>query len=92
MKTIILMITLLASFSIFAEAKKKEEKTLEIKAHIEQMMLSSEKIYRLHLREFAAFYKADEAFVPCLQKAMQEKKQATLVISAYSLVVKKCSL
>jgi hypothetical protein len=91
MKTIIFLITLLGSLSVFAETKK-EEKTLEIKAHIDQIMLASGKTYRLQLREFAAIYKADEAFVPCLQKAMQEKKQATLVISAYSLVVKKCSL
>ena len=87
---ILLLVTLL-SFSAMAIAKK-EEKTLEIKAHINKMMMTSNKMYRLELVELAAAYFAEEKHAPCLQKAISEKKEAKMKVTAYSLHVLECKV
>lgn len=89
MKTIILLITLSLSSFAFAE---KEEKSLEIKAHVVKMLMTPKKVYRLELAEFAAAYFAEEKHAPCLQKAMRENKKATLKVAAYSLNVLECKV
>nr|BDT26964.1 hypothetical protein BHI3_04300 [Bacteriovorax sp. HI3] len=93
MKTSILLLTLLmSSFTLAQEAGKREEKTIEIKAHIAKMLMTPKKVYRLELVELAAAYFAEEKFAPCLQKAMKENKKATMKVAAYSLSVLDCKV
>lgn len=77
------------SMTAFAE---KEEKSLEIKAHVRKMLMTPKKVYRLELTEFAAAYFAEEKYAPCLQQAMKENKKATLKVAAYSLNVLDCKV
>ena len=93
MKTSILLLTLLmSSFTLAQETGKREEKTVEIKAHIAKMLMTPKKVYRLELVELAAAYFAEEKFAPCLQKAMKENKKATMKVAAYSLSVLECKV
>ena len=89
MKKILCVLLVINSFALKA-FEEKAEKSLEIKAHISKMTLSSNNLYRLELKEFAAAYFAEEKFVGCLQKAIKEKNLVNLKISAYSLNVLDC--
>jgi hypothetical protein len=91
MKKIFCGLLFMTSFLINA-SETKVEKALEIKAHVSKMSLSSNNLYRLELKEFAAAYFASEKFVPCLQKAIKENKEATLKVDAYSLKVEDCHI
>lgn len=84
----IIIISLLISSGAFAETRK--EKNLDIKAHIQNMLLEKNGYYRLELKEFAAVYMADAKFATCLQKAMKDNKHALLKVSAFSLNVQEC--
>lgn len=93
MKSIIISLLMTAaSFNLYAAPAKKEEPTMELKAHIVKMMLSDKGVYNLELREYAAVYHAEEKHITCIQEAIKENKQATLKVSARSLFIQECSL
>lgn len=50
--------------------------------------LKAKKIYEVVITNKAAFYKADEKLLPCLQKGMKEKVK--LEIDPMKLVILKC--
>ncbi len=89
MKYAILALFLITT-SVQAESKKAPEKTLELKVHINKMHLTANNLYRLELAELAAAYHADVKFEPCLKKAIQDQKEVTLKVTAYSLMVQEC--
>ena len=79
--------------NLYAETKNHlKEKPLIIKSHIVRMLLESDKTYRLELREYAAVYHADEKFSSCLQRSIKENKEASLVVSSQSLIVRECKV
>ncbi len=83
----ILLIGLLFSLSVFAA---KKEDTLELNVHVNKMQLTAKNLYRLELAELAAAYHAEEKFVPCLKQAISEKKEITLTVTTYTLMVQDC--
>lgn len=89
MKILIILITLLISFSILG---KQNEKTLEIQAHINKISFDEKNRYRLELREMAAVYHSDEKNLLCLQKSINENKLVTLSVTAYSLNIINCEI
>ena len=79
--------------NVFAESKNHlKEKPLSIKSHVVRMLMESDKTYRLQLREYAAVYHADEKFASCLQRSIKENKEASLVVSSQSLIVRECKV
>lgn len=89
MKFFILVLALITT-SVQAENKKAPEKTLELKVHINKMHLTTNNLYRLELAELAAAYHAETKFETCLKRAVQEQKEVTLKVTAYSLIVQDC--
>ncbi len=87
MKKILLLIIISHSITCFA---KESKKIITLKAHINKIMLDSKNSYKLSLNEFAAVYHAQEANLPCLQKALKENSLVTLTVEAYTLMVQKC--
>lgn len=89
MKSLILMTMIFSTSIAYAQ---KEEKILDMKAHVQKMMMTNDKLFRLELREFAAVYYAEEKFEPCLQAGMKENREVLLKVTALSMKVQECIL
>jgi hypothetical protein len=88
-----LLLTMFLMWSLSLYAKDNNiEKNIEIKVHVNKIVLSEDKTYRLELRARAAVYHATEEFLPCLNSSIKENKKVLLKVAAYSLIVKGCSL
>jgi translation initiation factor IF-2 len=77
---------------IFTFNAYSSEKIIKFEVHINKLILSANKNYRLELRERAAIYHADEKYLACLQDSLKNDKLVILEVEAYSLNVKNCVL
>ena len=53
---------------------------------------SEKKYYETSLRLMAGVYKADEKFVNCLQKSLENKKTAKITYEAMGLKITNCEI
>lgn len=89
MKVLIIVLAYAASIS-FAQSKR-EEKVIELETRPTQISLTSADEYDIELYGHSAKYHTTEEHLTCLKKSMNNKKNALLKVSAYSLIIKDCN-
>lgn len=90
-KYLFIFLIFLNSFNLFAQSLKRE-KIISFKTHVKKMVLAENNLYKVSLVEFAAVYRAPEEVSLCLQKAIKEKKKASLKVGANTLIILDCKV
>jgi hypothetical protein len=88
MKNIIFFL-LITFMPVSLYAKNDSEKTINLQAHIEKILLVNDS-YEVEFLEYAAVYKAGEQFLTCLQKSMRENKKAAIKVNSLTLKIVQC--